>query len=514
MAVAQTSEAKAEEASRAGRGVLAITFAKLWFIVAGYVVLFGLPRLLGSPERFGQYSTAINIVSILNNVLIAATVQTVSKVISERPEDADARLRKALSIQLAIGGAAALAVFLLAPILLERFVLDPKVTPLLQAASPIVLAYALYAALVGALNGTQRFATQAKLDMTFSTMRTLGILGGAALGFGAIGAVLGFSAAACAILAISLVVVGVGKRGEGAHLRVWLAPMIPLWTYQVFLNGVLQLDLPVLKRTITMLATTPTVDAAQAADLASRYVGFYRAAQTLAFVPYQLILSVTFVVFPLVSAATAGGDREATRAYIRNAMRFSLLVLLAIAAPISGAARGAMRLAYQAEYVAGAGALSVLALGTVCFALFVIAATVLGGAGRAREAAIIAAVALVAVVTCNVGFVEAAGVGEHTLLAAALGTSTGMGLALALVGTLLWRSYGAFLAPIVALRAGVAGVAGWMAAHFLPVSGKLGGLLALAVGFGVYVAVLLLTREIGATEKALILRIVRRKRGG
>ena len=39
------------------------------------------------------------------------------------------------------------------------------------------LCYALYAALVGSLNGRRMFLHQAGLDITFSTVRTFGILG-------------------------------------------------------------------------------------------------------------------------------------------------------------------------------------------------------------------------------------------------------------------------------------------------------------------------------------------------
>lgn len=38
-------------------------------------------------------------------------------------------------------------------------------------------------------------------------------------------------------------------------------------------------------------------------------VGVYKAAQTFAFLPYQLLLSVTFVVFPIVNRATLEGTK-------------------------------------------------------------------------------------------------------------------------------------------------------------------------------------------------------------
>ena len=92
-----------DDARNAGRGVLSITASKLYFIVATYTVFLALPRLLGSPEAFGLYAATISILAILNNVLIQATIQTVSKQVSERPGQ-PAVLRQALKLQLLIGG--------------------------------------------------------------------------------------------------------------------------------------------------------------------------------------------------------------------------------------------------------------------------------------------------------------------------------------------------------------------------------------------------------------------------
>ena len=91
------------ESAGTGRGLAFITAAKLYFILSGFIVQLGLPRLLGSPEAFGQYSLAMSIVSVVNNVLIAATVQSVSKRISEDESLRRRALRQALLLQLGVG---------------------------------------------------------------------------------------------------------------------------------------------------------------------------------------------------------------------------------------------------------------------------------------------------------------------------------------------------------------------------------------------------------------------------
>ncbi len=507
------SEQSAEQTRTAGLGVLSITLAKLYFIVCGYAVQLMLPRLLGSPEQFGLYSSAMSVVSILNNVLIVATIQTVSKRVSEDEQAAPTTLRQALSLQAVIGLMLAGTLFVAAPLLAERVLLDPLMAPLFRVAAAVVFSYAIYASLVGSLNGRQLFVRQAGLDLTYTTLRTLCILGAAGLGFGALGAVSGFACAAGGVLLVALLVVGLGRSGAGAPLKTWLVLMAPLWIYQLCLNLTLQVDLTVLKRSVAELSIGSGMAAAAAADVASRMSGFYRAAQTFSFVPYQLILSVTFVVFPMVSQAVAIGDGEATRRYIHGAMRFSLIVLCAIAAPISGAAMGVMRIAYPDAYLAGSEALTVLSLGMVCFALFVIGATILSGAGRPSVAAAIAATTVVLVVGCNVAFVRAVGVGDNTLLAAASGTSVGTAFALVTVAMAVRMRFGAFLRPLTVVRVLAAGGVGWMTARNLPSDTALAALLALIAGGLAYLAALAILRELGRPDLTAILAIVRRRRG-
>ncbi len=504
---------KADETRSAGRGLILIAGAKVYFIVTAYAVHFVLPRLLGSPAVYGLFKQGMNMASILNNIMIAATVQAVSKFVSEDEDNAPATLRQALRIQIVVGGVLAGAMFSLAPFVAGGLLRDPQVTPLLQIASSVVLAYAVYAALVGSLNGRRLFRTQAGLDATFSTLRTGGILTAAALGFGALGSMAGWAGAAVAVMLIALVLGGTGRNGTGAPLGRWLAFMAPLWAFHASLNGILLIDVLVLKSTLTDLAVAGGMEARAAADLANEYVGWYGAAQNFAFVPYQLMLSLTFVVFPLISRATSQGDTAAARQTIQAAMRFALLLLVGVAAPIGGAADGVMTLVYPAEYMPGSGALGVLVFGAAALALFVITATALSAAGRPGVSLAIGVVGLAAVVVGNVVWVRAVGIdGRATIAAAAAGTSTGMAIALVLGGFVIKRAFGGFMPPLSVLRALLGGAAAFAVARYLPHTGLM-AVVALAAGFTAYLATLAATRELNAADREMLARILRRKRG-
>ncbi len=498
------------DARRAGRGLLSIAGAKIYFIVTSYAVQLALPRIFGGPEEFGLYSAAMSGVAIFNNVLVVATIQSVSKFVSEDASQASATLRQGLRLQALLGGALACLVFGLAPAV-AQLLLDEQLTPLLQVASIAVLAYALYAAFVGSLNGRHLFAKQARLDIGLSTFRTAGILLGAGLGFGAIGAVAGFATAAIAIVILASLWVGWGERGQGIAWKSWLTFLGPIWVYQVFLNGILMIDLQVLKRTAAELALRDGASVAAAADVANQYVGYYRAAQTFAFVPYQLIIALTFIVFPMISRATSLGDRQLARQTIRHALRLSLLVLLLFAAPIAGSADGVMRLAYPPDYAQGADALRILVFGVAAFAMFVVSATAVSGSGRPSIAAVIGGLALLTVVLAVRGLIDRVGLGEHTLRATALGTSLGMLVALLLSALALRFLLGALIPAMTWLRSGVAGALGCFASSSIPHESAWMTLLALIAGFLVVIAVLWSTRELKPEDWRVLRNVLRKE---
>jgi stage V sporulation protein B len=505
--------AGAGAAGSVGSGLAFITLAKLYFIVTGFAVQVGMPRLLGSPEVFGQWSLAMSIANVVDNVLIAATVQSLSKRVSENEALGPARLRQGLKLQLVIGMVVAGSLALVAP-LLAKLAYDPALTLMLRIAACVPLCYALYAALVGSLNGQRKFRAQATLDVTFSSIRTVAILLAAALGYGAVCALYGFAAAAFAILAVALIMVGTGAPGERLPIRTWLSFLLPIALFQLMLNGMLLLDVWVLKNTAAGLLLEAGRSLESATAEASALVGYYRAAQNFALVPYQVILSVTFVVFPLVSRATASGDVDAAKEHIRAALRFSVIVLFALASPLSGGAEALIRFAYGAKFLPGAPTLSILVFGQLSLALFVIVATILSGAGRPGLSALIGLLALCVMLGSNRLFVRMAGVGDTTLSAAALATSLGPLLALVLSTVALLKLFGVGLPLLTLLRCAVAAAAGFGVARLVPQQHALLAPVALAAGGIAYLLALLASGELKRDDLTRVLGAVRRKKTG
>src|SRR6185369_12472065 len=276
-------------ATVAGRGAIYITLAKLWFMASGYGIAITLTYLLTTDE-YGLYRV------VVNAVIVTGTYQAVSKYVSQEPEKADSVKSKALRLQLIVGGLIAAGFFALAPVV-AYFLHDSRLTNYLRLASLITLAYAFYSVYTGYFNGQRKFLIQAGVDATYSTLKLGFIILLVWLGFGVMGGVGGFALAAVCVLAVaSFIGRGRAKRGE-----VRTGQLFKFQSYLLLFTFVLTL----LQKVDLMLSKALS---SGDATVASNNAAYYGAAIDLANISYQIIISVTFVIFPLVSRSTFKED--------------------------------------------------------------------------------------------------------------------------------------------------------------------------------------------------------------
>src|SRR5262245_52784670 len=341
-------EAPAADIARvAGRGALYVTLAKVWFMISGYAIHFTLPRLI-TADQYGLYQVVIGVVSVINAVIVTGTYQTVSKYISQEEWKADSIKSKALRLQAPVGGAIALGFFLLAPVI-ARNLNDARLTEYLRLASLITFSYAFYSVFTGYFNGQRKFFTQAALDMTYSTLKLVFIVLFVWLGYGVAGGVGGFALAAVCVLLVSAFVAGSGNRTGEVRAGDLLKFQAYLLGFTFVLNLLQKVDLILIKAL-----------SSDDALLASKNAGYYSAAINIANISYQVIISVTFVVFPLVSQATFAQDRLRTQSYISNTLRYTLMIMALTASLFSANARevlGVVYPTYPDDYRVASGAL-------------------------------------------------------------------------------------------------------------------------------------------------------------
>jgi stage V sporulation protein B len=452
-------------ARNAGRGGIAVLGAKVFFILTGLVQQTLLPRAIGL-AGYGALARVLAPANILNNVIVASSTQGVSRAVARAIGDerraflATLRVHVVLALVLSAGFAGAatgLASFEGAPYI---------VRPLLCMAV-VLFFYGLYAPMIGFLNGRGQFSRQAMLDVIFAVLRTAGLLGVGWLfarrgGSGVFGSTLGFALAAVAIVPLAATVV----RKQGVRLAHvpgaesfasasrdvgpsrYLAELGPLAAAQFFTNAVMQVDILLLGHFLSQGGDAKSAD---------EWVAVYRACQLFAFLPYQLLLSITQVLFPMLARAKAEGDLAGVRRYVERGARLALIVCGMLVTVIVALPSQLLAFAYARDVAdRGAAPLRVLALGQGAYAILAIATTVLASLGRERLSAWIMMSALVTVTGACTLLAGSASFGAPELLATATGTSVALLLALVIAGVAVRKIAGGFIGVATTIRVLVA----------------------------------------------------------
>jgi len=474
-----------------------------------------LARILGA-GGYGALSNVLSVSSVTYNPIVTASIQGVSHQIARAPEaERPAAVRRTVTLHLLLAVLLSLA-FLIAAGPIATLLHAPHLTGALRVMSAVLLLYGLYAPLIGVLNGRRQFVLQAAFDVVAATLRTVGLALGAwwflrRWGTGLEGASWGFAASALAITVAALGVVGLGRRGPGGpSWRHHLGYIVPVLTGQILLNLLLHADVNLLRAFAGRAASA----AGLAPSAADPLVGAYRATQLYCFLPYQLLISVTFILFPLLSKAHHERDRQAVALYVRVGVRLAMLLAGAMVAVTSGLPGPLLRLVFNAEFARlGAEPMKLLTLGFGAFALFGIFTAVLNGIDRQRESARVTAAAVTLIATLCVLWFRDAPFGAELLERAALATSLGLALATLGAGWLVARHAGAVMAPLSALRILAAMAVTIAVARHLPEGGKLFTVAAAAAVGALYLVLLVVLRELTTADLASVTRIVGRRRG-
>jgi stage V sporulation protein B len=510
-----------DEARTAGRGGIAVLGAKVFFLVVGFVQQ-PLLRIAVGLSDFGGLAQALVVANTVNNVVVASGTQGVSRMVSGAPGHEREALRAALKVHVPIAVLVALAMAIAAPVY-ARFEHAEDVIPPLLVLAMVALLYGLYAPLIGYLNGTRRFGRQAALDVTFATMRTFGLVGfGYAFATrglsGTLGTTVGWVAAVACIVPLAARSTGLGRpleREDGRPpgvptSRAYIAILLPIAGAQLCTNVLLQIDIALLGRFLSQSAAAGLDGEAQRSAVKA-WVAIYKECQTFAFLPYQLLFSVTLILFPMLARARAEGDEAAVRAYVARGARLSAIFAGLLVSVIVAMPESMLAFAYGAADAArGADVLRTMALAQGVFTMLGIATTVLTSLGRERSAAAVTLGAVVAVAATCAMLVPTSPFGHTQLVRSAQATAGALLVSLLVAGAMVHARAGAFVPMATGVRVCVALALSVAVGYAMPRVGRLatpGVALLVAAAYG---SLLILTREVGRADLAM-LRALRSK---
>lgn len=470
---------------KAALGTVAHVAAWLCLSICGYIVAVVLARELG-PAAYGVYGVVYSLLVALELTGKLGIPQAAIRLAAER-------IGPALSLEataLTLGCGAYLclfaAVFAAAPALAQ--VLDiPDGTRLFRIAALDIPFYGVFASLLSILNGRRAFMRESSVFAFYGVARTVAVLGLVWIGPSVEGALIVNIVVSVASALIAAAAVG------PAVFRPTLVERRPI----------LRLAVPVALLTAgTQLL--PSLDlwvlSAVGGDLPAAVKGTYMAALNAARIPGFLANAMTSVLVPSIAAALAVGDLDSARRTMQGAMRFMLVALLGLCAPIAANADAVMVLLFSSEYAGGGPVLAVLVFAQGLFMTVLLTlCNVLFGGGRTGVAATLA----LALVPVQVGL-TALLVLHYGAVGAALGTLFGAAAGAAIAATLVARMIGPLLelgilartllaATVAALGTRAIAGEGWML------------LLELAAGGLVYGVLLLLLRVIRFDDVQILL---------
>ncbi len=519
----ETSEAP-QETRNAARGGVAVLGAKVFFIATGLLQQALLPRAVGLAD-YGALSRVLAVSNVFNNVVVASSTQGVSRAVAAAGANPLETLRATLRIHAGVALAAGLLLGLSAPFV-AHFEHAPEVLAPLLVMTGVLVVYGVYAPLVGYLNGRGLFSRQAALDVVAATLRTTLILtlgtlftrrGGAlahALGTspGVLGATVGMVVAAVGVILVALRWTGTGSASHGVgsegvpRLRVYLALLWPVMLAQLFTNGLMQADILVLGRYLSLAAP------ATGAQSANEWVAVYRACQLFAFLPYQMLFSVSQILFPMVARARVEDGDARVAELVRRGCRIGAIVCGMLVVVVLVLPGSLINFAYGGEVAfRGAETLRILALGQAAFAMLGLATTILVSLGRARDAMKVTLSALCLLGAACVVMIPRATFGAGQLHATALATTTALVLALALGVQRVRRVAGAFVPWRTALRVAACVACAFVLGGVMPRVSEL--LTPVAAGAVVlaYLVILFVTGELSKSDVALVTSVIARR---
>jgi stage V sporulation protein B len=462
-------------------------------------------------------------------VVISSGTQGVSRAVAGAQGREGEALRAALKVHVPLAVVMAAAMAAIAPLYARFERADDVLAPLLVLAG-VALLYGVYAPLIGYLNGRGRFLRQAGLDVTFGTLRTLGLVG---VGYlfasrglsGVLGTTLGWVAAAACIVPLAAKSTGLGVPVSSPRppsvpgARTYLAMLLPIAGAQLFTNLLMQVDTGLLgyflsdgaAAAASSASTATSASPTAAREAVKAWMAVYRECQTFAFLPYQLLFSITLILFPMLARARADKDEAAVKAYVARGSRLAAVFGGLFVAVIVAMPQALLAFAYGADAAKGAAVLRVMVLGQGAFAMLGIATTVLTSLGHEREAAGVTLTALITVaISCWV-MVPGAAFGHSQLVRSSEATGLGLLLALAAATVMVLRRAGTFVrvwtAVRVAMSLAVCAALGFVVPHVPRMAAPA---LAIGVAF-VYVAILVVTGEVGRSDLAMVRSL--RKRG-
>jgi len=385
---------------RVGKGTLYHMAARGIFLVSDFAIHVYVARALG-PEVYGIWGVILALLAIAAQPLNSGLSLSVSKYVAEDNRRSSALLVKGIAGQMVlaailmsglIGFSGPISSLLDAPVLGNYLIQMSIILPCLGAV----------AIWLGLFNGLRSFGRETIVMSAYPLVRSLAAILFISLGYGLEGIIWGF-------------IVGIGF----SVLIAWLLYRAPEERVEFAGSRLTRFAVPVFIMGMVMIAI-PNIDLlfVKGMVLDEKDVGVYNSARTLAKSFYFFFLAIQSTIFPSLVESISSNDRERTSTYIRQGIRYLMIMALPVTCLIAAPGPDLLVLIFSRVYSGGGGSLTILMFGFTLLTLFSVLTTILMAGKRSGWAVAACSILMPVDIVLNLILIP-----RYQILGAAMATS-------------------------------------------------------------------------------------------
>ncbi len=475
------------------KGTIYLTFSKVGDVFSNYLIHIVLARLLG-PEVYGNFGIILSLILITKTIFLTGFYRAISKYVSENKNKVAGIFHASFKILFVYSIICIISFFIFSQSI-ANFFKESSLAGIIFFSSFIALTEGLSGLLTaGIMNGLLLFKEQAKVNLFDSFFKVIIALALVFFGFGLFGAVTAYILAPLFASVVALIIIK-GKL-SGEHKEKFSKTAIIKFT----------LPLSIFFSSMTLL-TDSSLLLVKSILIDGKLTGLYASALTFGKLLLSLGVSLQLTILPSVSSAIADNNFELIRKYIKQSMRYSIMLLLPLTVLISTHAEQILAFFYSNSFIGGAVPLRILVLGFAFFSLFMTQCSILFGANKPKVAMLIVILTLISSYALNVKLIPILG-----LSGAAAATTITAFFGLVLVSIYTFIKFKALISLRSFFNITLASLITYFLAYFWNLSGKL-FFISLSLLSVLYILLLVLLKEIKDEDKEIVKSLLKRSKG-
>jgi len=466
-------------------GSIYALLSKLLTLACGFIIHIFLARWLG-PEIYGLYGLIMSILIWVEFTVLVGIPSTYRKILSEDLILFDSVIYsiKRTFVPYCIG---ILAVFTCATPFIAKLFDDRRLLFLLLIAGIDIPLYGMFDAHNAILNGYRAFFKESVSNSFYILFKTSIIIFLILLGFGLQGALIGNVLASFFALLVAFFLVKKLKPHRDNKKLFDLKPRImtfgfPFLLYTLAMMCLIHMDMWFVKGILNDEAM----------------IGYYSVSRILSQPLFFLMGGISMVFFPSFSKALSEGNTWLLQRYIKQAMRFALLILFPLAMLIASTSDELVPLLFTSVYSPASSSLKILLLGIVSFSVFSLFLNLIAAENKPFYSFMISLSLIPIAIVLNYFLIS-----SHGIEGAAMSTTIVSGMGAIISGIYLWRKIGVIVNFTILLRVILATGCLYILSQYITTSGYYLILEYLLLSL-IYLGLLFALREINRGDLIII----------